>query len=85
MGFKILKDVCGIVTEQEKWECEISKYRKLGLLLLWAILDSSEMTAMSITKKHPSFLFISKLLSILKNSPVCSISIACSSGLFLCL
>lgn len=78
---KSLKDVCEITIEQES-RSGMSKYRTLSLLLLWARLDPSEMTVISITKNHLSLLFMSKL-SILKFSSVCNISAPLSSRLFL--
>lgn len=83
MGFKSLKDVCEIAIEQES-RSGMSKCRTLSLLLLWARLDLSERTVISITKKHLSLLFMGKL-SILKFSSVCNISAPLSSRLFLCL
>lgn len=54
MGLKILKDVHGIVSWARKWECGTSKYRKLGLLLLWTRDDSY------IYNQETSFLTIYK-------------------------
>lgn len=87
MGFKIFKDVCGIVIWVRKLECGMSKYRKLILVLLflWVRLDFLEMIVIFIIKKYFFLLFMGMLLLIFKFFLVCKIFIIYSFSLFLCL